>query len=112
MAGERGREAHDDRGAVEAAARERDRRAARGVVAYGVHLRHVFLRTGLTERDELSHMWLLRAHSTLGAQGNWATRTWDIGRLWCAAKHPDCANCPLVAVCPRLIERGDQVRGI
>ena len=81
-------------------------------VAYDVHLRRVFLRTGLAEQDELSHMVAVARALHPERPGELDNPTWDIGRRWCAAKNPDCANYPLVAVCPRLIERGDQVRGI
>ena len=81
-------------------------------VAYDVHLRRVFMRTGLAERDEVGHM--LAVARTLHPErpGELDNPTWDIGRRWCTAKSPDCANCPLVAVCPQNVERGSRVRGI
>jgi len=81
-------------------------------VAYDIHLRRVFLRTGIAERDELSHMVDVARALHPERPGELDNPTWDIGRRWCRAKSPDCANCPLVAVCPRLIERGSRVRGI
>jgi endonuclease III len=81
-------------------------------VAIDVHLRRVFLRTGIAERDELNHMVAEARALHPERPGQLDNPTWDIGRRWCTAKNPDCANCPLVAVCPRLIERGNAVRGI
>lgn len=81
-------------------------------VAYDVHLRRVFLRTGIAERDEMGHMVSVARTLHPERPGELDNPTWDIGRRWCKAKSPDCANCPLVGVCPRLIERGSQVRGI
>ena len=81
-------------------------------VAYDVHLRRVFLRTGLAERDDVNHM--VAAARTLHPErpGEMDNPVWDIGRGWCHRRNPNCATCPLVMVCPRFIERGDNVRGI
>lgn len=81
-------------------------------VAYDVHLRRVFLRTGIAERDDLTHMVFQARVLHPERPGELDKATWDIGRRWCKAKNPECANCPLVSVCPRHIERGDQVRSI
>ena len=81
-------------------------------VAYDVHLRRVFLRTGLAERDDVNHM--VAAARTLHPErpGEMDNPVWDIGRGWCHPRSPTCATCPLVMACPRFIERGDNVRGI
>jgi uncharacterized HhH-GPD family protein len=81
-------------------------------VAYDIHLRRVFLRTGLAERDDVDHMVAVARSLHPDRPGELDNPTWDIGRRWCTAGKPSCQTCPLVAVCPRLIERGDAVQGI
>lgn len=81
-------------------------------VAYDVHLRRVFMRTGLAEHDDVGHMVAVARALHPQRPGELDNPVWDIGRGWCHPRHPDCASCPLVAACPRLIERGDRIRGI
>jgi endonuclease III len=81
-------------------------------VAYDVHLRRVFLRTGLAEHDDVDHMVAVARALHPERPGELDNPVWDIGRSWCHRRNPDCHTCPLVAVCSRLIERGDRVGGI
>ena len=83
-----------------------------GDVAYDVHLRRVFMRTGLAERDSVEHMVAVARTLNPDRPGALDLPAWDIGRRWCRPAAPDCPACPLRVVCPRLIERGSQVRGI
>jgi uncharacterized HhH-GPD family protein len=80
-------------------------------VAYDVHLRRVFLRTGLAKYDDVDHMVAVARSLHPERPGELDNPVWDIGRGWCHARNPDCSACPLVAVCPRFIERGNSVRG-
>ncbi len=83
-----------------------------GDVAYDVHLRRVFLRTGLAQRDEVGHMvdvaWALYPERP----GALDLPAWDIGRRWCRPADPDCPACPLNVACARLIGAGSRVRGV
>jgi uncharacterized HhH-GPD family protein len=81
-------------------------------VAYDVHLRRVFMRTGLAEYDGIDHMIAVARSLHPQRPGELDNPTWDIGRGWCHPRNPDCATCPLMPVCPRFIERGDRVKGI
>jgi uncharacterized HhH-GPD family protein len=81
-------------------------------VAYDVHLRRVFLRTGLAEHDEVSHMVAVARALYPDRPGALDNPAWDIGRRWCRPVGPDCKACPLNIACPRLIERGSRVRGV
>ena len=81
-------------------------------IAYDVHLRRVFLRTGMAERDDVSQMVTVARSLHPERPGALDYPAWDIGRRWCKPSAPDCATCPLVAACPQLIERGSQVRGV
>ena len=81
-------------------------------VAYDVHLRRVFLRTGLAEHDEVDHMVAVARALYPDRPGALDLPAWDIGRRWCRPVGPDCRACPLNTACPRLIERGSRVRGV
>ncbi|MGH3303967.1 MAG: endonuclease III domain-containing protein [Streptosporangiaceae bacterium] len=80
-------------------------------VAYDVHLRRVFLRTGLAEHDSVDQMVAVARALYPGRPGALDLPAWDVGRRWCRPTNPDCPVCPLITACPRLIERGSQVRG-
>jgi uncharacterized HhH-GPD family protein len=81
-------------------------------IAYDIHVRRVFLRTGLAEHDDVSHMVAIARSLNPDRPGELDNPAWDIGRRWCTAGTPACGSCPLVSVCPRYIERGSAVRGI
>jgi uncharacterized HhH-GPD family protein len=81
-------------------------------VAYDVHVRRVFLRAGLAQRDDVAEMVAVARALHPERPGELDNPAWDIGRRWCHPKNPDCSGCPLVKVCPRLIERGNSVKGI
>ena len=82
-----------------------------GDVAYDVHLRRVFLRTGLAQRDEVGHMVDVARALYPERPGVLDLPAWDIGRRWCRPADPDCPACPLNIACARLIEAGSKVRG-
>ncbi len=79
-------------------------------VAYDVHVRRVFLRTGLAEADERAHMVdrARRAHPE--RPGALDLPAWDLGRRWCRPRDPDCPSCPLTGACPKWIDRAADVR--
>jgi uncharacterized HhH-GPD family protein len=81
-------------------------------IAYDVHVRRVFLRSGLAEHDDMDQM--VRVARSLHPErpGALDNPAWDIGRRWCRPGVPDCPSCPLVAACPREVSRGDSVKGI
>lgn len=79
-------------------------------VAFDVHIRRVFLRTGLADTDDLDHVVEQGRLAHPDRPGAIDLPAWDIGRRWCRPRNPDCAACPLTAACPRLIHRADGVR--
>ncbi len=83
-----------------------------GDVAFDVHLRRVFLRTGLAQHDDVREMVAVARKFHPERPGALDLPAWDIGRRWCRPRDPDCQLCPLTVVCPRLIERGSTVQGI
>lgn len=78
-------------------------------VAYDIHLRRVFLRTRLADRDDQAHMIEVarRLHPT--RPGALDLPAWNIGRTWCHPGVPNCETCPLTEVCPKDIEGAAQV---
>jgi uncharacterized HhH-GPD family protein len=81
-------------------------------IAYDVHVRRVFMRTGLALRDDVGHMVAIARKLYPERPGALDNPAWDVGRRWCHRAAPDCVSCPLLVACPRLVERGDTVRGI
>lgn len=81
-------------------------------IAFDVHVRRVFLRTGLASRDEVTHM--VAAARALHPQrpGALDLPAWDIGRRWCRPTEPDCPACPLNKACPRLVHLSSRIKGI
>lgn len=80
-------------------------------IAYDVHVRRVFLRTGLAERDDEQHM--IEATRALHPErpGELDDPAWRVGKLWCHASEPNCPDCPITEACPKLIDRARDVRG-
>jgi endonuclease-3 len=81
-------------------------------IAYVVHVRRVFLRTGIATVDDRVHM--IEAARALHPDrpGELDSPAWAIGREWCRPIDPDCGACPLGDVCPRLVHRAANVRGM
>lgn len=79
-------------------------------VAYDVHLRRVFLRSGLADADDLAHIvdQARRAHPE--RPGALDLPAWDVGRHWCRPRDPDCPACPLAGACPQLVDAAADVR--
>lgn len=73
-------------------------------VAHEVHVRRVFLRTGLAERDDVEHMVPVARQLNPGRPGELDNPAWDIGRRWCHRQAPDCSLCPVAVACARRIE--------
>jgi uncharacterized HhH-GPD family protein len=80
-------------------------------IAYDVHVRRVFLRTGLAEYDDLDHMIDVARRAYPERPGAIDMPSWLIGRQWCHAGIPDCPACVLRRVCPKDIDRANAVRG-
>jgi uncharacterized HhH-GPD family protein len=80
-------------------------------IAFDVHVRRVFLRTGLAERDDRDHMIDRGRRLHPPRPGAIDLPMWLIGRRWCRPGVPLCSECPLFDVCPRLVDRAADVRG-
>jgi uncharacterized HhH-GPD family protein len=81
----------------------------RSDIAYDVHIRRVFLRTRLADRDDRDHMIAVARELHPSRPGALDPPSWLIGRGWCHPAIPDCASCPLTQVCPKDVERAAHV---
>lgn len=77
----------------------------RGDIAHDVHVRRVFLRTRIADRDDRDHMIAIARELHPERPGALDLPAWLIGRGWCHLGIPDCISCPLTEVCPKDIER-------
>lgn len=76
-----------------------------GTVAYDVHVRRVFLRSGLIDRDTPEEVRRAAAEACPAEPGSLDLGTWLIGRETCRPREPRCDECRLSEVCPRFVER-------
>ena len=76
-----------------------------GSVAYDVHVRRVFLRTGLVDVDTPERVAAAAAEACPRAPGSLDLPTWLVGRQWCHPKGPLCRECRMGGVCPYLVDR-------
>ncbi len=101
--------------AVEILARDRNIpiREMRGSdVAVDIHVRRVFLRTGLAERDDPLHMIEMARVLWPQRPGELDLPAWRIGGGWCHPTGPACPTCPITASCPKLLDRAIGVTGV
>ena len=86
-----------------------------GQVAYDVHVRRVFLRSGLVEVDSAEAIEKAARAIAPDAPGTLDLAAWLIGREMCRPKVPLCDSCRLGEVCPRqtwISVEGVGVRGV
>lgn len=81
-----------------------------GTVAYDVHVRRVFLRSGMAEEDTQAAIRDAAALACPEAPGTLDLAAWLVGRQWCRPNEPCCDRCRIGDVCPRLVAR--QVQGV
>jgi len=74
-------------------------------VAYDVHVRRVFLRTGLVDVDSIEHVTAVGRRLHPERPGFIDLPTWLIGREWCRPTTPLCGACPLTHECRKLTAR-------
>lgn len=69
-------------------------------VAVDVHVRRVFVRTGLSASDSIDD--IVRAARELHPErpGELDVPAWLIGRKWCRPRSPKCSSCPISWACP------------
>lgn len=83
-----------------------------GTVAYDVHVRRVFLRAGLIDRDTPEDVRRAAALACPHAPATLDLPVWLIGRQWCRPRSPECDVCRIGATCARLTARGVEGVGV
>ena len=83
-----------------------------GDVAFDVHIRRVFLRTGLSSVDRLDDIVNSGRKHNPERPGSLDGPAWNIGRNWCGPSYPNCSACVLDEICPKFISRADGVKGV
>ena len=69
-----------------------------------VHVQRVFQRLGLCGRNSAERDVIVAARRIHPAYpGKLDGPTWHIGRSWCHAEEPACAECPMDALCPKTL---------
>jgi uncharacterized HhH-GPD family protein len=74
-------------------------------IAYDIHVRRVFLRTGFADEDSMEHMVEMARLVHPERPGALDDPAWRVGMNWCHPRDPDCPNCAVVEQCARLIDR-------
>ncbi|MDO8964896.1 MAG: hypothetical protein Q7W30_10465 [Coriobacteriia bacterium] len=82
----------------------------RGTVAYDVHVRRVFLRAGLVERDTPADVAAAASAACPESPGRLDLPAWLVGRQWCHPRRAECDACRIGHACPRLV--GLSVQGV
>ncbi len=80
-------------------------------LAFDVHIRRVFLRSGLADVDDQDHMIQMARIYWPQRPGLLDLPSWVIGRNWCRPRDPACTPCPIGTVCAKLIDAAAEVRG-
>lgn len=74
-----------------------------GQVAYDIHVRRVFLRSGLALEDSLAAIEQAAREGAPESPGVLDIAAWLVGRETCRPRNPDCDRCRLGGPCPRLV---------
>jgi uncharacterized HhH-GPD family protein len=83
-------------------------------VAYDVHVRRVFLRSGLADEDVPQAIQDAARQANRDDPALLDLPTWHVGRTWCHPRSPECAGCALGTTCEMRTEitpAGVGVRG-
>lgn len=73
-------------------------------VLYDIHVRKVFLRSGLVDKDELDLIVEIARELSPDYPGALDLPAWIIGREYCSNNTPQCQACPINQACARLVE--------
>lgn len=79
-------------------------------IAVDVHVRRVFLRAGLVDRDDRDHIIATARELWPQRPGALDYGAWRLGRGVCRARDPECDECPLESMCPKFLGRAEEVR--
>jgi uncharacterized HhH-GPD family protein len=70
-----------------------------------IHVRRVLMRTGIVDEDSTPQMVLAARKLNPSLPAELDLPLWLIGRRWCHATDPNCAECPIRDVCRQLTNR-------
>lgn len=73
-------------------------------ISFDIHIRRVFLRSGLVTKDDIDLIIQITRKLNPEYPGILDNPCWVIGRKYCRPKDPDCDNCPISDVCPKLLQ--------
>ena len=72
-------------------------------VAFDVHVKRVFLRSGLVNKDDLNELINIGRILNPEYPGILTSPFWNIGRNWCRPTNPNCSECPIRRGCLKKI---------
>ena len=72
-------------------------------ISYVIHVRRVFLRTGLVEKDDMGILIKTARKLNPAYPGALYYPCWLIRRKYCSPNKPKCDYCPISDICLRLI---------
>ncbi len=72
-------------------------------IAYDLHIRRIFIRSGLTKKDTENEIVKKAQEINHQYPGELTSFFWHIGRNWCFASKPNCIGCPLTDYCKKNI---------
>lgn len=73
-------------------------------IAYDVHVRRVFLRMGLVEKDNIKEVTEKARFICKNFPGSLTLPFWVVGRKYCRTQNPKCSECRLNEFCEKKIE--------
>ena len=76
-------------------------------ISYDIHIRRVFLRTGLVEKDDKNEMIEIARRLNPEYPGVLDLPAWIVGRTWRHPNNPNHEDCPLRDVCPKIVKNVD-----
>jgi uncharacterized HhH-GPD family protein len=71
-------------------------------VSYDIHVRRVFVRSGLSEKDDRDTIIQVARKLCPEYPGILDNPCWEIGRTYCHPNSPNCAECPISPSCLKL----------
>ena len=74
-------------------------------IAYDIHIRRIFLRMGVVDRDVQDDILLSARRMNPEFPGKLTTSFWALGRDICRPSAPNCEKCPLDKICKKKIEK-------
>ena len=78
-------------------------------IAYDVHVRRVFLRMGLVEKDNIKEVTEKARFICKNFSGSLTLPFWVVGREYCRPQNPKCSECRLSEFCEKKIELGTDI---